>query len=455
LVTDWSILGGDPAPGGADTFEFVANALGPITEIGQSSADFIRSMAGQAGSNLWSGIAASAFGESVHAMPRDLGDLVVAHQTAMRSLTDYAATLRSLQQQAAQVLSNALSAQRSADSAQARLESAEGRYNSANEQYWIYHSKVDVLEVERDVANAAGEHAVSATLSHQIALAVESRNAAWSARAAAQSDIQSAQSALNSARQDLANQQAAARSIASERQSAADTLAALLSSASEFVIGKRSWIDRVEKDFVSVADFQWRAADRTIRSTGRSLLRVGGDVDSFARVHAEKVRNVSDIVNHYANDVSEIAGKVGPYFAAAGIAIDVLTAPFPGVDALGVEIGAHIGNIPTDVALGADTVGTAAAAVALGADELAEVPPSQRTAQFEADKLSLEGSGMHLEFDDVDFLIGQVLPDSQQVSREFMSGGALNIVKASANFEAQNYVVPDVQNDVQSKLVPN
>ena len=73
-MTDWSILGGDPAPGSADVFETVANALGPIVQIGQSSANSIRSMAGQAGSDIWSGTAASAFAESVHVIPKDLED---------------------------------------------------------------------------------------------------------------------------------------------------------------------------------------------------------------------------------------------------------------------------------------------------------------------------------------------------------------------------------------------
>lgn len=205
--------------------------------------------------------------------------------------------------------------------------------------------------------------------------------------------------------------------------------------------------------------FQWRAADRTIRSTGRSLIRFGGEIDSFARAHAEKVRNVSDIVNHYANDVTEIAGKVAPDFAAVAIAVDVVSlsiAPiFPPATAVGLKIGAEIGSIPTDVAVLADSVRTESAAVALGADELAEVSPAQRTAQFETDKHLLEGSALSLGFDYVNVGIGQVLPDSGQVSRELISGGALNIVKASSNFEAQNHVIPDVENDVQSKLVPN
>lgn len=455
-MTDWSILGGDPAPGDADAFESVANALRPIIEIGQSSADSIRSMASQASSDLWSGIAASAFAESVHAIPSDLADLAVAHQTAVRALEDYAATLRSLQQQATQVLSTALSDQQSADRASARLNSAENSYNSANEQYWFYSSKVDVLEVERDVANAAGEHAASTWISHQIVLATESRNAAWSARAAAESDIQSAQSALNSARQDVANEQQAARSIASERQSAAQTLAALLASAAEFVVGKRSWFDRVEKDFDSVAAFQWRTADRALHSAGRSLLRTGGDIDSFARSHAEEVRNVADIVNRYASDVSKIAAKVGPYFAAVAIVVDEVSMTLPPpLDAAGVEIGAQIGNLPNDVALGADDIGTVSAGVALGADELAEVSPAQRTAQFEADKLSFERSAISAGSDSVNVAIGEVLPDSQQVAREFLSGGALNTVKATSNFVVQNYVVPDVETHVQNRLVSN
>lgn len=85
-MTDWSILGGNPAPGTPETFDAVAGVLGPIVEASEGSSTTIHTIAQQAGSLVWSGVAADAFAESVRAIPIDLAELATAHQTAVRAL---------------------------------------------------------------------------------------------------------------------------------------------------------------------------------------------------------------------------------------------------------------------------------------------------------------------------------------------------------------------------------
>ena len=93
---------------------------------------------------------------------------------------------------------------------------------------------------------------------------------------------------------------------------AAQNLCMLLGTASEFVVGKRSWLDRVRNDFDPMAAFSWKRVEGDLVVTDHILLRGASDVDAFARAHAETIRNAADIVNRYASDVSNLANAVAP-----------------------------------------------------------------------------------------------------------------------------------------------
>ena len=96
-MTDWSLLGGNPAPGSPGVFEGVARVLAPIVDHSESSSSSVRTMAQQAGSSSWSGTAAETFAEAVYAIPNDLGDLVLANQRAISALNTSSETLTTLQ----------------------------------------------------------------------------------------------------------------------------------------------------------------------------------------------------------------------------------------------------------------------------------------------------------------------------------------------------------------------
>ena len=222
-MTDWSILGGNPAPGAPGTFDAVAGLLSPIVEASEGSErddPLYRAASGELCVVRYS---ADAFAESVHAVPNDLAELATAHQTAIRALSEYSVTLGNLRQQAAQILSRATGAQAQVDSASSRLSSTQGSYTQADARYALYGAKADSLELAKGAADLGGNVATSSRLA-QITAAIQLRNAAWADRSAAQAQIDSAQSALNGFRQDVADEQAAARSIAGQREMAAQAL---------------------------------------------------------------------------------------------------------------------------------------------------------------------------------------------------------------------------------------
>jgi hypothetical protein len=410
-------------------------------------------MAQQAGTTVWSGVAADAFAESVHAIPIDLRELVDAHQRAMRALTDYGATLRNLQCQAAQILAEAMSSQGNVESASSRLSQAQSQYGEANGQYWLTRGEVEVLEGAKAAAVLVGDQAASSRLVHEISAAVHARNAAWSNRAAADAEIQSAQSALNVSRQQVAEAQSAARRIAIEREGAAQTLAGLMTSASEFVVGRRSWMDRVRTDVNAVSRFNWKhAAEGAIGAASVTLMRGAAKVDAFARAHAEQIRNDANIVNRYATDVSNLANSVAPAFTTVALVVDTVSLALPPpADAAGLLVAKNIAAVPSEVSGAADAVQVASAAVALGADELANVPAAQRASQFETDKKALESSSVSLAFDGVGVLTAG-LPGIDEVPTTLAAGGLTNTVRAVGGPVVQNYVTPHLESYAQSKV---
>jgi len=316
-VTDWSLLGGNPAPGSPGVFEGVARVLAPIVDHSESSSSSVRTMAQQAGSSSWSGTAAETFAEAVYAIPNDLGDLVLANQRAISALNTYSETLTTLQSQATQVLTRAQSDQNNINSASTALGAAEASYVSADAEYEYFRVKVDVLEGEKFVAGVAGDHAEAARLEAEILSASQSRNAAWNQRNDASQRISTSQSALRSAQKQLADEQTNANRIAAQRNEAIGVFVGQMNAAADFVVGQRSWFDRVRQDFDSVAGIAWSAAEG-ILGIGHSNNATSGTAHS---TEDQKDHAPSSGESHAAPTVVAPGQEAVPLSAAAQSAI--------------------------------------------------------------------------------------------------------------------------------------
>jgi hypothetical protein len=326
-VTDWSLLGGNPAPGSTDTFEALAEALQPIADLAQSTNDSLRVMARQGGSSVWSGSAADAFAESVRVLPMDLGELGAAHRAAVGALCDYAGTLSYLQLQAAEALACAQSAETDIGSASASRAAAASRYSEAAHRYWSYRSEVDVLEIERAAADLAGDQAASARLELEIASTTEACNAAWAEQSAAAVDIRAAQTALDSAQAQLSDAQASANRIASDRLEAAELLANRLSAAAEFSVPGRSWIDRVRHDFDSAESMFGRAFAASAhdfhlieQADASALSYFAGRIEGDLVTNAPIIHAITHAVDRVVDDVARVVNDAAPWIEIGIIA---------------------------------------------------------------------------------------------------------------------------------------
>jgi hypothetical protein len=317
-------------------FDALVQALAPIVEKTETSWQALEAMVRNTDASVWSGPAAEVFTESLYRLPSDLETLFRSHQSALRALQDYSSTLATLQGQANQVLLNASGAQGNLSSASGRLSSANGAYANADGQYSAYQAQADTLQVRKTAADAAGDLVTSAQLAAEILSVEQARNAAWSARAAAAGEIQAAQTAINTARSQLEGEQGIAQRIALERSEAAEQLAHIIAGIAGFAVAKRSWFDRVKKEFDSAGGFSglWKRVESDARpylhdaesfdkSFGWFLGPVGGavsgtlnalqDWDSDARI----LQNLWH--HHWDAAQEEIADKVAPKMLADGV----------------------------------------------------------------------------------------------------------------------------------------
>ena len=145
--------------------------LGPIVEASEGSSTTIHTIAQQAGSLVWSGVAADAFAESVRAIPIDLAELATAHQTAVRAPRSTAPLSRTSKGRRRRFCPEPRARQAQADSASSRLSSAEGSYTQAEERYVLYTAEADSLEFAKHAADLAGNVAASSVLAQEVTAA--------------------------------------------------------------------------------------------------------------------------------------------------------------------------------------------------------------------------------------------------------------------------------------------
>ena len=248
-MTNWNVVGGDPAPGSPEVFDAVAGRLASIANAGEIGSARVRTMAATTGTKGWSGDAAVAFGEAALTLPSDLEALKESCQSVIAAAKEYAASLCAYQQQAAEALSRAQSASDDEAAATIRFQQASDCYHAADGQYWFYVGRVGLLEGERLALTTAGDPTAAAQLAPEITFATANRDQAWTSRSAASSDMNAAQQAIDVAQSELREARSSINGIAAAREGAVERLVGLTRDAGEFAVRGRAWMDRIPRDF--------------------------------------------------------------------------------------------------------------------------------------------------------------------------------------------------------------
>lgn len=107
-MTDWGLVGSDPAPGDVGAIRLAAQSFGTISSNAQTASGQVSQLVGQVHSGgYWTGKAATAWADTARNLPPDLDKLAVSYGEAASALNTYAETLAVHQARAQQILTDA------------------------------------------------------------------------------------------------------------------------------------------------------------------------------------------------------------------------------------------------------------------------------------------------------------------------------------------------------------
>ncbi|MEQ1785440.1 MAG: hypothetical protein ABL966_00180 [Acidimicrobiales bacterium] len=302
-MTDFALVGGDPAPGQPGWFTFVSRSFRSVQETAEVCASDLRNLTEQWGAADWSGEAADRFRALIGDLPKDLDKLFISYLTAEKATAQYADRLAELQADARTSLGRARSATDDEDRARARHQDAANRFGAADGSYHGWQSEVRRVRVQ---LGAAVEPSQRSTAEAQLRHAERERGRAGSARSAAQSTMATEERSIEDARSRIRAQVHACRSVADARQAALATLRSKLAAASEVGIQNRNFFERGRDFAVGV---------------------VTGDPEAVAALR-DGLRTISQVLSIASTALMFVApflGPAGPVLLAVVKAAAVVT----------------------------------------------------------------------------------------------------------------------------------
>jgi len=114
---DWSLVGGNPAPGDADLVQLAARRANQTAVLAADSQLFFDHLTEEVGTCGWEGEAAQRFQSAFSPIGPDLGVMARSYESVSSALSTYAARLEVLQGEAARALTRAEVARRRRDAA--------------------------------------------------------------------------------------------------------------------------------------------------------------------------------------------------------------------------------------------------------------------------------------------------------------------------------------------------
>lgn len=131
---DWSVFGGNPAPGDPDAVRAIAARLRDLADGVGVQSRLLQSV-GSDSESIWVGPAASAFRPHLDKLPDQLGKLTTSYGQAADALDAYWPALADAQQMAVEAWHKARAAQYRIDAAQAQVHQAGQDTSSAADAY--------------------------------------------------------------------------------------------------------------------------------------------------------------------------------------------------------------------------------------------------------------------------------------------------------------------------------
>lgn len=192
---DWSVFGGNPAPGDPDTVRSIGSRLRDLADSVEAQNRLLRSVGGDSES-VWVGPAANAFRPHLHKLPGQLDKLTTSYRDAADALDGYWPRLQAAQQLAVQAWHRAQAAQTQIHSAQARVASTSQAAGAAADAY--NKAVTTAAAAPPDPTGSTAAHVSSLQSAYQAAS--NQLSSAHAALAAGNAALQAAHSMAESAR---------------------------------------------------------------------------------------------------------------------------------------------------------------------------------------------------------------------------------------------------------------
>jgi uncharacterized protein YukE len=306
-MTDWGLLGGNPAPGDPNGVRTVARDFGSVADDAEECHRQLTRIRDDWRGAIWKGRAADAFRGSIDDLPEDLAKLFASYGIASDALKTYAGNLESAQDQARTALGRAEGAAAEKGRAEADERRAAGDRGAAERSYSSlglqYTAKRGLYEARRLAVLRTGQpdpglqaaYDELRRLATNLDRTAETVRVARGAESSAQSRVTSASGSLRAA-VSLGDQ---ARKL---REEAAERARRKIQEAGDAGIKNRGWFERA-------LDF------------GKKL--VTGDPDAWATV-LDKLKTVANVLSVAALLLGWVP-VLGQVLVVAALVVSALT----------------------------------------------------------------------------------------------------------------------------------
>ncbi len=149
MTRDWSLVGGNPAPGNPTLIRDLAGMIATAASDAYEAQASLDGIAADLGATGWEGEAARAFDGAFSPLPGDLGLMAASYDGAARALSVYADRLEAIQAAARHALTRAELASYRRGVADERLAAARGRILDLGRQLAVTRAQEEAAELAR------------------------------------------------------------------------------------------------------------------------------------------------------------------------------------------------------------------------------------------------------------------------------------------------------------------
>lgn len=220
-MTDWTLVGGDPAPGDPVVVRQMAVAFDNTSIRAHDASGAITRLVGQVhAGQIWTGRAALAWVDQAQSLPPDLGKLAASYGEAAAALRTYAGALEGYQSAGRRIAEEAIAAHAELGRAQADVARAQSAASAAARAAAAAHGTRNRVLGEQRALPADADPSMHSSVAARVAQAHNAAQQADSAAAGASSALQTARRAESQADQRLSTARARADAV---RYSAQDS----------------------------------------------------------------------------------------------------------------------------------------------------------------------------------------------------------------------------------------